>query len=324
LLLIASNKRDLATDYLVLRLHERSIPFLRLNTEDYLSLWDFQYSISNNETNLTVSKSETLLSVENITGAYIRQPRMPDLKVIESDKEFAEREVGESLKSLWRSIDDDLWLNAPHKILRASNKPEQLSVARSIGFVLPDTYIGSNYGEIYNFFKKCSGKIIAKAVKHGFFYDGNKARVAATQVINENTLESFSLYAQLPMIYQRLIEKQYDIRVIVVGSNVFATAIESQSYEETKVDWRLSDCYKIKLNQYAIQLPDDVENYCLKITKKFNLRYAAIDLIFGLDNNYYFLELNPNGQWAWIDQMEIHKIRDAIINELMIGKLNLK
>ena len=139
MLLIVSNKCDLATDFLILRLRERNIPFLRLNTEDYLSLWEVCFSINGNSADVVVTKyGEEPLSSKFFLGAYIRQPRMPTLDLKEEDeKKFAEREVGEALKSLWRSIDEGIWLNAPHRILRASNKPEQLSFAISIGFDIP-------------------------------------------------------------------------------------------------------------------------------------------------------------------------------------------
>lgn len=321
MLLIVSNKTDLATDYLIIRLHERGVPFLRINTEDYLLSWDVCFSIKESGTSVEIRKDDQeSLSVESFTGAYIRQPKMPNLDIVDDDKEFAKREIGETLKSIWRAIDDSIWLNAPRRLLLASNKPEQLTIANSIGFKVPNTYVGANYQSIRKFYESHSGEIIAKAVKHGFDFDGHKARVAATQKIDEATLASIQCYATMPMVFQKHIEKEYDIRVIVVGSDVFATAIESQSHEETKTDWRLSDCYKIPLRQYKINLPERIINLCLEITKKFNLRYSAIDLVLGKDGVYYFLELNPNGQWAWIEQLGIHNIRDSIIDILIVNK----
>lgn len=321
MLLIISNKSDLATDYLVIRLHERNIPFVRINTEDYLSRWDVCFSVGKNKADVVITKEgQESIVVENFIGAYIRQPKIPDIEIIDEDKDFAKREIGETMKSLWRAISENVWLNAPHRILRASNKPEQLTIASSIGFNIPDTYIGVNYKNIEKFYKKNSGQIIVKAVKHGFNFEGGKARVAATQKIDDAALASLKDYACIPMIFQRHIEKEYDIRVIVVGSEVFATAIDSQSHEKTKIDWRLSDCHKIPLNQYKISLPKKISNLCLDMTRKFKLRYSAIDLILGKDGNYYFLELNPNGQWAWIEQLGIYKIRDTIIDELLMEK----
>ena len=55
---------------------------------------------------------------------------------------------------------------------------------------------------------------------------------------------------------------------------------------------------------------------CIKIVKSFELRYSSIDLNKDLTGKYYFLELNPNGQWTWIEQLTGHPIRDSIIEEL--------
>lgn len=321
MLLIVSNKTDLATDYLIVRLHERGVPFLRINTEDYLLSWDVCFSIEKSGAHVVIrKKGQESLPVESFTGAYIRQPKIPNLDIVDDDKEFAKREVGEILKSIWRAIDDSIWLNAPRRLLLASNKPEQLTIANSIGFNIPDTYVGSNYESIKKFYEAHSGEIIAKAVKHGFNFDGDKARVAGTQRIDEAALAGIKDYAAIPMIFQSHIAKEYDIRVIVVGSDIFATAIESQSHEETKTDWRLSDCYGIPLRQYEINLPQKVISLCLEITKRLNLRYSAIDLVLGKDGIYYFLELNPNGQWAWVEQLGIHKIRDSIIDLLLFNR----
>ena len=225
------------------------------------------FSIDESGTHAVITKKgQKVLPLENFTGAYIRQPKIPSLNVVDDDKEFAKREIGEALKSLWRAIDDNVWLNAPHRLLRASNKPEQLAIASSMGFSIPDTYIGVDYETIKKFYEDHSGEIIAKAVKHGFNFDGDRARVAATQKIDDAALASLKEFAPIPMIFQSHIAKKYDVRVIVVGEAVFATAIESQNHEETKTDWRLSDCCKISLIQYEISLPQKIKSLCLSIT----------------------------------------------------------
>lgn len=317
MLLVVSNKKDLATDYLVLKLHEKEIDFIRLNTEDYLSSWNANISIGVDSNDATISVNDIKpFSIHSITGAYIRQPELPKLDVAESDKSFAEREVGESLKSLWRLIDDEIWLNAPHRILRSSNKPEQLVLAKQFGLIIPKTCVCSDANTAKLFYEECNEDMVAKAVKHGFVYENDLARVATTQKIDTEFFDRFEEFAPIPMIFQENIHKEYDIRATIVGDKIFSTAILSQSNEITRTDWRLSDCHKISLEQHKIELPEQIENSCIRMTKNFGLRYSAIDLVLGKDGSYYFLELNPNGQWAWLEQLGIHNIREAIIEEL--------
>lgn len=318
MLLIVSNKSDLATDYLILKLHEKNIRFLRINTEDFLTHWEVNFLFdSDNANTLAIKKTGAPeVFLEEISGAYIRQPKLPTLDVIEADKPFAEREVGETLRSLWRLIDEKLWLNAPHNILRASNKPEQLKIAKSLGFSIPQTCITADSKVAKKFYMANHGDIIVKAVKHGFLYDGTNAKIAPTQKFEAHALDDLTCYARIPMTFQKRVEKIYDIRVTVVGENVFATAIYSQSHQETATDWRVSDHYKISLEQKPILLPEKLQKLCKQLTQKLNLRYSAIDLILAKNEQYYFLEVNPNGQWAWIEKMAKYPIRDAIINEL--------
>ncbi|QAR32694.1 hypothetical protein EP073_04505 [Geovibrio thiophilus] len=318
MLLIVSNKNDIATDYLVYRLYERDIPFVRINTEEYLSKWEVHFFINSQSASSQITFSNrSPISVSEITGAYIRQPRLPQVDVMDNEKEFANREVGESLKSLWRNISDDIWLNAPHNILRASNKPEQLKLAVDIGLNIPSTCISANQEIIRKFYKENASNIIAKAVKNGFLFNGVEAKIAGTQMIDQKYIDTIENYAYIPMIFQEKIEKEFDIRITVVGNTVFSTAIYSQDYHETSIDWRLADHFNIELRQEKIVLPPAIESKCQRLTQHFKLKYSAIDMIKARDGRYYFLELNPNGQWAWLEQAVKHPIRDALIDTLL-------
>ncbi|OUS71305.1 hypothetical protein B5G52_12285 [Pseudoalteromonas sp. A601] len=209
MILIISNKTDLATDYLVHYLSEKKIKYVRLNTEDFQLKWEVNFDISSKGSEVIIHRysDNYKLSTTMIYGAYIRQPQLPDLNLSNSDKEFGMREVGETLKSLWRVIPEKIWLNAPHNILRASNKPEQLQIAKSVGFNIPNTCITSNIEKIYSFYQSNNQQIIAKAVKHGFQYDGYKAKVVATQKLNSKQLSTIKNFAKVPMIFQEFIEK---------------------------------------------------------------------------------------------------------------------
>ena len=121
--------------------------------------------------------------------------------------------------------------------------------------------------------------MICKAVKHGFVRQGRTVQVATTQRIGPEFLNRFRDYAPVPMIFQEEIAKAVDVRVTVVGDGIFATAIHSQEHPETAVDWRLWDMHDCDLRHEAITLPSHLEVLCRRITRRFDLKYAAIDLI---------------------------------------------
>lgn len=64
---------------------------------------------------------------------------------------------------------------------------------------------------------------------------------------------------------------------------------------------------------------------CINLVKDLNLRFGAIDLVCDLDGDYWFLEINPNGQWAWIENQTKLPIASSIVDELLkISENNYK
>ena len=317
MLLVVTNKSDLACDYLILRLKERNISFRRLNTEDYGKIFHINISLGGHRASYEIVFSDgSLIRESEVKAVYFRQPVSPDVSsyVAEADRTFAQREVKELLRSLWRLIDHNKWLNHPKQLWLASNKVEQLTVAQRLGFRIPSTCISSDVPIIRQFIDTHKGRVICKAVKHGFLRQGRNVKTATTQRIGPDFINHICDYAPVPMIFQEEILKAFDIRVTIVGSSIFATEIHSQDHPETVVDWRLWDVYDFDLRHEAIELPTTLADLCRQITQHYGLKYAAIDLIQTVQGEFFFLELNPNGQWAWIEQKAGYPIRDALID----------
>jgi glutathione synthase/RimK-type ligase-like ATP-grasp enzyme len=105
-----------------------------------------------------------------------------------------------------------------------------------------------------------------------------------------------------------------DIRVTIVGNSIFSAEIDSQINENTITDWRNT---RDILPHKRIELPSEISDKCFKLCQKLKLNFGAIDLIKDQNSNYWFLEINPNGQWAWLEKILNFKIADAIINYLL-------
>ncbi len=318
MLLVVTNKSDLACDYLILRLKERGIRFLRLNTEDFGRAFQIDISFNGSPECRLAFEDGQVLESEEITGVYFRQPRAPAVPngTADSDRLFVQREIKETLRGLWRLIDARKWLNHPRNLWLASNKLEQLAIAGRLGFRIPETCVSMSAARVRAFYDEHGGRIICKAVKNGFRHEGDTITLAMTRRVERAFIDNFDSYATVPMIYQRELIKAYDVRVTLIGDQLFPVAIHSQEREDTEVDWRLWDVSAFDLKHEQIELPQEVAAYCRAIAKHFNLGFAAIDLVRGTDGLFYFLEVNPNGQWAWIEQKTGYPIRDAIIDRL--------
>ncbi|AMV47814.1 hypothetical protein ATN79_44920 [Paraburkholderia caribensis] len=190
------------------------------------------------------------------------------------------------------------WMSHPAAVWQAERKPFQLSVAHALGLRIPKTLVSNDPSKIRQFFGEL-GRMIVKPVHSGYIVsEGVEHSVFTTQVLAEHMddLESAQL---APSIYQELIPKRFDIRVTIVGRQIFAAAIDSQTDSEAVVDWRkTSDPH---LPHYRVNLPADINYKLLRLMDRLNLDFAAIDLVETPDGEYVFLEVNPNGQWLWID-----------------------
>lgn len=99
-------------------------------------------------------------------------------------------------------------------------------------------------------------------------------------------------------MFQQYIKPKLELRITVIGDKVFAAAIDSKS-AEVKTDWRRITPDKQKW--FVFNLPKELEEKCIALVKGYNLEFGAIDLIITEDDDVYFLELNANGQWVWIE-----------------------
>ena len=120
--------------------------------------------------------------------------------------------------------------------------------------------------------------------------------------------------AVAPVIYQRHLEKRCDIRVTIVGESIYAAVIQSQEAKSAKVDWRLAD---VELAHEVHVLPEKMARACRRLMKALNLNFGAVDLVLTPKDEYYFLEINPNGQWLWLEDKLLFPISDRIVEWLV-------
>ena len=311
MIFLATNKRDITTDFVVLELRRREIPFVRFNTED-APIWRVSFVPG---AGWTLSGHEGDIRLDDVRGAYFRRPLAPVPVCNTEDTSAVEYCVDEwsaVLHAIWNVL-EGRWLNSPFSIDRAEDKPRQLDVARSVGFQVPDTLVTNDF-DAAKAFVEDGGDAIGKPLRHALIEDTETGRIIFTNrltVLSEADREAFGL---APVILQREVRKACDLRVTVVGDRVFAAEIHSQETVGTEIDWRRGS--DPTLPHVVALLPDEIANACILLTKKLGLRFGAIDLIRDQAGAYWFLEINPNGQWAWIEKRTGQPISAAIVDLL--------
>ncbi len=309
--LIVTNKRDLTSDFIVKEMRKRGLNYYRLNTEDVPLL-----ALHQRLGKATVlGTGENRIDLEKVGAAYFRRPMPPSVQsdnLTPSLKRYICEEWSYILRSFYLELGDK-WFSHPNQIILAEDKPKQLRLAREIGFSVPETVVTNELQAVSYLF--AGGEVIAKPLKQSLLED----KPGPDSVIYTNTIRSFSdidkdeLYAA-PVIFQRKIPKQFDLRVTIVEKSVFSVAIKSQEFERTQTDWRHSSVTELEHEIFA--LPNQIEEQCREIVGRLGLRYGAIDLVLDTFGKFWFLECNPNGQWAWIENRTSLPIAAAIVSAM--------
>jgi len=238
------------------------------------------------------------------------------------------------------------WLDPPNAVLITNQKPRQLAVAKTLGLSIPDTVMGNNADALESICSQHETLIIKSVVskeyvsqpnfqerlqfhlKQCFFRDPNsnpdemrgpllKTQVTPPQRVSAKQLQAkYSQLSLCPVIIQAYVPKAYELRITVVGQKVFACRIDSPQAHtpEAQVDWRL-DIDNIPHSAHS--LPDAIAQKCLDLCRALGLQYGAIDMIVTPEGEHVFLEINPQGQWLWVQQRTGLPIAEAIADWLM-------
>ncbi|MCL6597503.1 MAG: hypothetical protein K6T81_02040 [Alicyclobacillus macrosporangiidus] len=313
MILIYTNSEDLTADYFILYLEQQHIPFFRFNTDQYPSLMDITYLINSGEVNGYFRSPVGEVELSQITSVWYRKP-VYQRYIYENSSlnQYITMEIESSLEGVVRSLPAN-FVSHPKFIYHAEHKLVQLQKAINIGFRVPDTILTSVYDDGYAFLEKHEHSII-KPVRRGRIIEGNTITMLYTTRISQTEFKQHRDSLNVgPAYMQKQISKQYDLRVTVFGNTCFCVAIHSQQHEETQLDWRRRQDV---LKQTVFQLPKYVSQKCIELVKSLNLKFGAIDLILDTNGEYYFLEINPTGQWAWMEQSLDLPMREALYRTL--------
>lgn len=302
--LLISNRFDFSTDFIAVELAKQGIDYIRIN-RDELKDYSIEFDPIKPELKAQYKDYSFIVSNEHLKSIYFRAPTF--LRDIFQDGLSEEEQL---IRTQWAAFVRSLcvfenvkWLNNPTDIYKAEIKPYQLYIANELGMKIPKTIISNvtlNPDFEYIAIKSIDTAIVNNGDNEGFVY---------TEIYKKNELEEVK-YTSPFFIQQGLIPK-IDIRVTVVENDVVAIKITSD--KEIEEDWRK---YKYKLTYTICDLPKTVYDFCINYTKKLNLNFGAIDLVLH-DNDYYFIEINPTGEWAWLQKNTGYKFDELIVKSLI-------
>jgi hypothetical protein len=137
-----------------------------------------------------------------------------------------------------------------------------------------------------------------------------------TRVFDDEAQERFDAVKYAPTIFQEEVVG-IDLRIAVVGSQIFCCEWRGLSSDRLSVDIRLADGVKM----YPCQMPLGLSAPLLSFQKRLNLDFGIYDFKADDAGRSFFLEVNPSGQWL---DMEIHggqQVSESLAHLLVEGAL---
>lgn len=327
-ILIVTDKVDAHADRLITVLRGRGSEPLRLNISDVPVSTTLSMALRGSDWagSIRVHANGRRIQLDELTSIWWRKPgwySFPD-DLPPQEREFALEETDHCMSGLWSAL-DCFWVSHPENIRRASYKIEQLRRAVGLGFDVPSTVVTTDPEQAREFFDACSGRMVYKVLSDPYLSAARMLRAGWTEPIPVRsvpttpiTVENLHLLdtvRSVPCLFQELVEKQSELRVTVIGAEVFTVEILSQEHEQTRVDWRHANP---ELRLRVAKLPDDLAVRCVELTRAYGLNFGAIDLIATPDGRYVFLEINPNGQFLFLqERLPELRLDDAMASLLL-------
>lgn len=225
-----------------------------------------------------------------------------------SHRAFAYGEAHEALNGLWLSL-RSRWVNHPVATETAGRKAHQLRLAQRIGLPMPRTCITNDPDTARGFIDSVEGSVIYKA------FSATEQEWRETRMVREDEMTALDNVTFTPVIFQEYIEASVDLRITIIGDQIFPAAIYSQ--ETTyPVDFRM-DMNRARIE--PTELPEPFERKLREMMCHLGIVYGAIDARRTPDGRHVFLEVNPAGQWLFIEQRTGQQISAALADNLAFG-----
>ncbi len=309
---------DPHADMVIHVLESRGSEVLRINPERLDErLYELSYGLDANgqiEGHLTYLKRQADLA--DVDAVFCRNYYFQFAEDSE-EKNADDLLIAKELKAAFISLCECLdckWVNAPWDMDSCENKARQMQIALSLGFNVPDLRITNLPESLLEF--SSSQEVVVKQLSNVcvFTEDGQSAKALYTHLITPADHKQLEDLKKSPAFFNSFIDKEHDIRVTVVGERIFAVRIFSQQFTESEVDFRRREG---DLKMEACELPDELTDKIMRLMQHFHLNFGALDFAVDKEGRFWFLEINAEGNWLWMESELELPICAAISNQLL-------
>ena len=244
---------------------------------------------------------DDLIDLTSVAGVFNRISELeltPEFRRLDAEEPIARHAMSANwILGQWFEMTSASVMNRGSTNESNSAKGLQVQLIRPY-LPVPDTLITNDVEQLYLFWKE-HGRVVFKSC--------SGERSIVTELDEEIFAARAANLSSCPVLFQQYIEGT-DIRVHVVGTEVFATAITSQS-----TDYR----YDAHTSWSAIDLPKDYALACVTLSHEFGLALSGIDLRITSSGDIYCFEVNPSPAFSVYEEATGQPIADAIAKYLM-------
>ncbi|MEU0898432.1 ATP-grasp ribosomal peptide maturase [Streptomyces massasporeus] len=314
--LVITALEDFTADRVIHALNEREVPVVRIDPADLGP--DLTFGFRLGEDDLAwggrLSTPSREVDVREVAAVYYRRPtpyadRFEHLP--RQQREFGAAEARHGLGGVMNALRSAMYVNHPHAVTRADFKLAQLQRFAELGLRIPPTLITNEPDEARKFAAD-HRRVVYKTFRglpRGA--DGHAGAIWTQRVHPDSFDETLAVTAHL---FQAEVPKCSDVRVTVVGPQVFAQQIVAP---HGALDWRRGDWDELSHSPAAV--PATVEAALHSYLESFGLVFGCFDFALTGDGDepedWWAIECNPNGQWGWLpDAADIAEAFADVLN----------
>lgn len=304
--LIISSSIDYSTDLVCLELEKLGTKFFRLNRDQFRTL-GITLQVERLELIIRSEEKSFLFKNDPDNAVYFRAPTFSRTftRTYSLEEQVYQSQWGAFIRNLI-AFDEVRWMNNPVATYRAENKMYQLSKAHQSHLLIPETVATNDLH-----FVPERKNYAVKSIDTAIFASTDNEIFAYTTALSKDELFSEDLHLA-PICIQEYLQNKVDIRTTFVNGSFFSFSILKNG-EGISGDWRKTS--KESLEYIPIDLPNNIEAKINHLMNILGLHFGGIDLIY-CDETIYFIEVNPTGEWCWLQRTSRTPISETIANYL--------
>ncbi len=311
--LVIADETDSTADRVCAILASRDTRLFRFDTAEFPGRLELHAELDGATWRGELVRDSDSVDLDEVQSVYVRRPRPFEVPahLTVAERWHAATECRYGLGGCLTSLPAP-YLNHPSRAADAAYKPRQLKDLRTCGLTTPPTLV-TNSADAVRRFAARHGPLVCKSIAASVLHTGSTAHVVYTRRITDEDLGNLDGIDYGVHLFQPFVESEYAVRLTVVGQRFLAVRIDARS-DRARTDWR-SDYDS--LSYQIIDLPPDITAGVAAYMKLSGLNYGAFDFLVRSDGSMVTLEINPEGNYSWIEEETTLPISEAIADFLV-------